>query len=187
MRPDTWSPFTAVQNFSAAPPGFLWDARIRIAPAIYAYVHDGYAGREGVMYGAISALVPVVNERGTSMMATGELLRYLAEAVFFPTALLPRGGVSWAPVDDRTARVTLTDGDTTVACDVDFGERNEIVGISAMRYRNDELTRWVGHFGDYRRVDGMMIPMSGAVEWMLPDGPAPYFRAHLVDTRYDFA
>jgi hypothetical protein len=28
--------------------------------------------------------------------------------------------------------------------------------------------------------------MSGAVEWVLPEGPAPYFRARLVGTRYDF-
>ena len=187
LRPDSWSPFTASQNFSAAPPGFLWDARIRVAPAIKAYIHDGYAGGEGVMFGALSALVPVVNERGTPQMASGELLRYLAEAVFFPTALLPRAGVAWTPIDKRTARVTLTDAGTTVSCDVEFGERNEIVRISAMRYRFAELTKWVGHFGDYRRVEGMMIPMTGDVEWVLPGGAAPYFRARIIDPHYDFA
>jgi hypothetical protein len=74
---------------------------------------------------------------------------------------------------------------------VNFGEHGEIVGISAMRggapNRKFELTRWVGRFGDYRRVDGMMIPMSGEVEWVLPEGPRPYFRARIVDVHYDFA
>jgi hypothetical protein len=163
-----------------------------MAPAVSAYIHDGYSTGEGAMYGALSALVPVVNQHGTMMMATGELLRYLAEAAFFPTALLPRNGVSWTPLDDSTARVTLVDGSTTVSCDVGFGERNEIVRISAMRWYpaangKSELTKWVGHFRDYRRVDGMMIPMWGEVEWVLPEGPAPYFRARIVDTHYEFA
>jgi hypothetical protein len=191
LQPDSWKPFTAVQDFSAAPPGFLWDARIRITPAIPVFVRDGYCAGEGAMYGALSALVPVVNEHGTPFMTSGELLRYLAEAVFFPTALLPRDGISWNPIDENTARVTLADADTTVACDVNFGVHGEIVGISAMRggapNRKFELTRWVGRFGDYRRADGMMIPMSGEVEWVLPEGPRAYFRARIVDVQYDFA
>jgi hypothetical protein len=190
MQPDSWKPFTAVQDFSAAPPGFLWDARIRMTPAIPVFVRDGYCAGEGAMYGALSALVPVVNEHGTPFMASGELLRYLAEAVFFPTALLPRDGISWNPIDENTAQVTLVDADTTVSCDVNFGELGQIVGISAMRggapNRKFELTRWVGHFGDYRRVDGMMIPTWGEVEWVLPEGPRPYFRARIVDVQYDF-
>jgi hypothetical protein len=191
MQPDSWKPFTAVQDFSAAPPGFLWDARIRISPAIPVFVRDGYCAGEGAMFGALSAVVPVVNEHGTVSMASGELLRYLAEAVFFPTAFLPRDGVSWSPIDENTARVTLVDAETMVSCDVNFGEHGEIMGISAMRRgapnRKSELTRWSGRFGDYRRVNGMMIPMSGEVEWALPDGPRPYFRAHIVDVQHDFA
>ncbi len=191
MQPDSWKPFTAVQDFSAAPPGFLWDARIRMSPATPVFVRDGYCAGEGAMYGALSALVPVVNEHGTPFMASGELLRYLAEAVFFPTALLPRDGISWSPIDENTARVTLADADTTVSCDVNFGEHGEIVGIAAMRAgapnRKYELTRWVGRFGDYRRVEGMMIPTSGEVGWMLPEGPRPYFRARIVDVQHDFA
>jgi hypothetical protein len=191
MQPDSWQPFTAVQDFSAAPPGFLWDARIRMTPGIPVFVRDGYCGGEGAMYGALSALVPVVNEHGTPFMASGELLRYLAEAVFFPTALLPRDGISWHPIDENTARVTLADAGTAVTCDVSFGEHGEIIGIAAMRggapNRKAELTRRVGRFNDYRRVDGMMIPMSGEVEWVLPEGPRPYFRARIVDVQHDFA
>ena len=191
MHADSWSPFTAVEYFSVDPPGFLWDARIRMAPMISFYVHDGYVAGEGAMHGALSALVPVLDERGTPIMASGELLRYLAEAVFLPTALLPRGGISWEPLGKNTARVILTDGETTVSCEVEFGERSEIVRISTMRHRDAGgtfgLTRWVGHFADYRRVEGMMIPMSGEVEWVLPNGPFPYWRGRIVDAQYDFA
>jgi len=60
---------------------------------------------------------------------SGELLRYLGEAALFPTALLPRGGISWSSLSGNRARVTLADGLTKVSCDVDFGDRGEIVRI----------------------------------------------------------
>jgi uncharacterized protein DUF6544 len=191
VRADSWSPFTAVEYFSVEPRGFLWDARIRMAPLISFYVHDGYSAGEGAMYGTLAALVPVVNQRGTPNMASGELLRYLAEAPLLPTALLPREGVSWQAINDSTARATLADGATEVSCDVCFSERGEIVRISAMRYRDVDgkavLTPWIGHWRDYRRVNGMMIPMSGEVEWVLPEGAFPYWRGRAVDARYEFA
>jgi hypothetical protein len=191
MRAGSWSPFTAVEHFSVEPPGFLWDARIRMAAILPFYVRDGYVADEGAMYGTLAAIVPVVNQRGTPVMASGELLRYLAEAVLFPTALLPRGGISWSSLSGNTARVTLADGHTTVSCDVSFGERGEIVGITALRYRdadgNSELTPWFGRWSDYHRVAGMMIPMVGQVEWILPEGPLPYWRGRIVKAQYEFA
>jgi hypothetical protein len=188
MRANCWSPFTAVEYFSVEPRGFLWDARIRLAAMIPLYVRDGYFAGEGAMYGTVAAIAPVVNQRGTSQMASGELLRYLAELVLLPTALLPSGGISWKPLDHNTARVTLTDGPTTVSCDVAFSERGEIVRVSAMRNFADrklELTPWVGRFSDYRRVNGMMVPMSSEVEWVLPEGPFSYWRGQIQNVHYE--
>jgi hypothetical protein len=190
LRRDAWTPFVATEYFSVEPRGFLWDARLRIAGLNALYIRDGYAGAQGAMYGAIAAAIPVVNERGTVQMATGELLRYLAELVFLPTALLPRAGISWTPIDQLSARVTLTDAATTVSCNVDFGTDGEIIRISAMRYLGNDaatLTPWVGHFSNYRQIDGMMIPMTADVEWVLPDGPFSYWRGCLRNVRYDFA
>ncbi|MGI8509922.1 MAG: DUF6544 family protein [Gemmatimonadaceae bacterium] len=124
-------------------------------------------------------------------MASAELLRYLAEAVWLPTALLPSARVSWTPVSDTVAIATLTDDQTSTTLDVYFGERGEIVRIATMRYRDVDgtpvLTPWVGHFGNYQRVKGMMIPMSGDVEWVLPGGLFPYWRTHVVSADYEFA
>ena len=35
-------------------------------------------------------------------------------AAWYPTALLPRQGVRWEAVDDRSARATLEEGDVTL-------------------------------------------------------------------------
>ena len=163
-----------------------------MAPASVAfYDRDSYVAGEGTLHGTLAAIVPIVNQSGTSAMASGELLRYLGEAVLFPTALLPRGGVSWTSLPGNSVRVTLADGRTTVSCDVNFGERGEIARISAMRYREADgksgLTPWVGHWGDYHRLKGMMIPTSGEVEWMLREGPFPYWRGSITDSQYELA
>jgi hypothetical protein len=34
---------------------------------------------------------------------------------------------------------------------------------------------WEGHFRDYRRLEGMMIPFHGEVAWITPQGAKPYF------------
>jgi hypothetical protein len=177
-----------VEDFAVRPPGFVWDARIRMAPLLTALVRDSYLAGEGVMHGSIAGVVTVVEQRGTPEMAAGSLLRYLAEAAWLPTALLPSAGVRWEAVDDTTARATLADGAATVSMEVHFGARGEIERITALRHRDVDgapvLTPWEGRFGEYARVEGMMAPMRGEVGWMLPDGWSPYWRGRTVRAEY---
>ena len=190
-RPGVWSPFTSEQYFSVYPPGFVWDASIRMAPLVTVRVRDSYLAGEGVMYGKAGALLTVADQRGTPEMASGALMRYLAEAVWLPTALLPCAGVRWEAVDDSTARATVTDAATTVSVDVHFAAGGEIARISAVRYRDVNgtpvLTPWVVHLRDYARADGMMIPVAGEVAWLLPEGPLPYWRGRTVEASYELA
>jgi hypothetical protein len=58
-------------------------------------VRDTYVTGQGSMQGKILSLVPVFDERGQAELNTGALQRYLAEAVWCPTALLPGEGVKW--------------------------------------------------------------------------------------------
>jgi hypothetical protein len=189
-KPNAWAPFTAEQEVRAVPPGFVWDARIAMMPVAAVRVRDSYVLGEGAMRAAAAAIIPVVNQHGTPEMAAASLQRFLAEAVWLPTALLPREGLSWSAIDDTSARVALTDGPTTVSLDVTFGPRGEIERISTMRYRDVKgtpvLTPWVGHHTDYERLDGMMIPTSGDVAWVLPGGPEPYWRGRLVAATFDW-
>ena len=188
-RPNAWAPFTAEQDVRPGPPGFVWDARVAMMPLVPVRVRDSYIGGEGAMRASIAAFVPIVDQHGTPEMAAASLQRFLAEAVWYPTALLPRKGLSWSAINDTSARVTLTDGSVTVSLDVSFGPHGEIETISAMRYRDVNgtpvLTRWVGHHADYTRIDEMMIPTSGEVAWVLPEGRTPYWRGRLVAARFD--
>jgi hypothetical protein len=191
MRPHRWSAFSATQHYHVHPPGFVWDARVWMTGMVPVLVRDSYADHEGSMKAAIGGIVKVADASGTSEIAKGALLRYLGEAVWFPTALLPAAGVTWTALDHDSAAATLSDGPTTVSLDAHFGESGEIVSISAMRPREVAgsyiSTPWVAHLRGYTRRHGMMVPTAGGVEWQLPSGPLPYWQGRVVRAAYDFA
>lgn len=184
-----WSRFKSVQHVSIEPPGFVWDAAIRMPPFLTVRVRDSYLLGIGAMQARVASLVRVVDASGGAELAAGSLHRYLAEAAWIPTALLPGRGVAWEPIDDRSARATLRDSGISVSLDFQFGERGEIVSVyTPARYRDVDgrsvPTPWMGHFKSYAPVDGMMVPMDGEVEWLLPEGRLPYWRGRIVGAEY---
>ena len=183
-----WMPFTATEHVSVRPLGFVWDASIRVMPLVAMRVRDSYFEGTGTMEGRLAALVPVVRQSGGGSMATATLQRYLAEAPWVPTALLPSEGVRWTALDDSSARATITDGDVTASIDFHFDHDGTIGGISADRYRDAGgtlvLTPWRGGWRGYETVDGMLIPREGDVSWQLPDGPHTYWRGRLEQVTY---
>ncbi|HWP45237.1 MAG TPA: DUF6544 family protein, partial [Blastocatellia bacterium] len=189
---DGWRPFEATEHFSARPPGFVWDASIRMAPLMNVRVRDAYVAGEAAMQAKVLSLVPVVDERGKPELNAGALHRYLAEAVWIPTALFPGAGVKWSPIDEHRALATLTDSGVTVSLEFRFNTTGEITSVfTPGRYREVngryESTPWEGQFRKYEERSGMLIPTEGSVEWRLQDGSFPYWRGRIVDVKYDFA
>jgi hypothetical protein len=190
--PGQWAPFTSTQHYRVRSPGFVWDARIPMAPGIAVRVRDSYVNGKGAMLAKVAGLFPVANSQGTPEMAAGALARFLAETPWLPTSLLPGdagAGVTWAPVDDTTARATLADGNTKVSLDFHFAPNGEISRVDGERYRDDAgrgvLTRWEGRFSRYERINGMMIPTEGEVAWLLADGRYPYWRGRVMEFTYE--
>jgi hypothetical protein len=195
-EPDQWEPFTSVQHFRVRPPAFVWDAAIRmgrIPPMLGVRVRDSYLDGEGAMYGAVAALVPVADQQGTPEIASGSLARFLAESVWFPTALLPGragAGVTWSPVDDSTAKATLVDGARSVSADFHFSRRGEIVRVSGERFRDvagkGVMTPWTARLREYSRRNGMMVPAFGEVAWLTAEGRRPYWRGNIARVAYEW-
>lgn len=91
-------------------------------PSLAAHVHDAYVNGEGILHASIAGLFPVADLRGAKDVAQGELMRFFAEAAWYPTALLPSQGVRWEAIDDRSARASLTDGALSLTMQFRFGE-----------------------------------------------------------------
>jgi len=191
LKPNEWRPFTSRELFTVAPPGFVWDASIRMLPFFPVRVRDRYFGGEASMLGAVAGVVKLVDQSGTPGLAAGALLRYLAEGAWFPTALLPCEGVQWTAIDDSTARATLADGAVRVSMDAHFAATGEMVRLTAVRERDvngtSVPTPWEAlHSRELLSVDGMKIPASGEVSWLLPEGRHSYWRGRVVEARFEF-
>jgi hypothetical protein len=190
-RGERWLAFSSHQRVVLARPGFDWDARIRLLPGLSFRVHDAYVGGEGILSARLLGL-PVLNLRGTPELARGELMRFLAEAAWYPTALLPSQGVQWTPIDDRCARATLADGSTQVSLTFSFGTDGLIESVRAEDRGRTVAgkvipTPWEGRWGRYGERDGIRIPLEGEVAWILPDGRKPYWRGRITRLEYEHA
>ena len=143
------------------------------------------------MRGKLLSIVTVINEYGKSELNEGALQRYLAEAVWFPTAFLPSQGVEWSEIDDYIARATITDSNTKISLDFHFNEAGEITDVYTHgRYREVngkyELTPWSGRYHKYEAKNGIRIPVEGEVEWELPEGSFTYWKAQIIGIEYTY-
>lgn len=190
---DKWARFSAVQDFVPEAPGMLWDARIMLVPGVPVRVRDALIGGVGSMRGAVLGLVPVVDKAGTPEMAEASLQRYLAEATWFPTALLPRHHVKWTAIDDHRALATLHARGTTAAVEFRFSDEGLVSSMYVpARLFDDGRTPpvprpWQGRHLHTTSHDGMTVPDDSVVEWLLPTGVYAYWRAKPTTIRYTYA
>jgi hypothetical protein len=188
--PETWVPFTATQRMRARPAAFVWDATMRMAPLTDVFVRDAFVAGEGSMRASVLGLKSMVNQSGTPALARGSLMRFLAEAVWLPSALLPSPELAWSPVDERRAVATLTSGGVSVAVEFRFGEDGLVEGIAAERERDVDGTavpmRWEGRWTAYAERGGLRVPVEGEVAWITPDGRREtYWRGRVTEMAYE--
>lgn len=190
---ERWLRFTAIQVVVPAAVGFVWNARVAGLPlAAHLRVVDSYIAGTG--HGRVSLLsaFPVASDEGSPELNSGALHRYLAEAVWFPTALLPRCGVKWDPIDDHAALATLADRGTTVSLEFRFNEAGEVTGIYSTgrfgRFAGEyRKVPWEGRFRDYHECSGMRVPRYGEVGWHDDGALQLVWKGHLTEAQYDLA
>jgi hypothetical protein len=190
----TWSNMKAVQYFSTCPRAFLWDARIDVAPRVPAHfainVCDSYIDGKGGMRAKMLSLANILDAQDKPQLDSGALQRYLAESVWFPTALLPSQGVSWEAIDADRAKASITNAGVSVSLEFQFNAQAEVaIVFTSGRYREVngeyELTGWQGRFSDYVEMGGYLVPSRAEVEWHLKDQPYPYWKAHIEEIQYE--
>ena len=95
-------------------------------------------------------------------------MRFLAEAAWYPTALLPSQGVRWDAIDDTSARASLVDDVTTVSLVFRFDVQGLIYSAhAAARYRtvNGALVATPGKADSGRMKCGAACVFPCTVKW----------------------
>lgn len=159
-----WLPFRAHQVLSRD--GFVWAARV--AGVITG--SDCYVDGSGVLDFTLAGVITIAHEDGpdVSRSAAG---RGGAEAVWLPTAMLPRFGVRWSAEDDAHISACYRLGDTPVEVRYSLDAEGHITSLVFNRWGDPDRTgRWAWHpFGGeitaQRTFAGMTIPGVGRLGW----------------------
>jgi hypothetical protein len=167
---DRWMPFQAEHLVAPGAIGFLWNARVTAAPLLPLRVRDAFIAGEGSGHVSLWSAFPVSAAAGTPEMNAGSLHRFLAEAVWYPAALLPSPKLRWDAIDAHRALATLTEHGVSVSLEFRFAESGEVTGIyTPARWGTFgggyEQRPWEGHFRRYERRDGIWVPGEGDVGW----------------------
>lgn len=188
---DRWMHFRAEHVAMPLSKSFRWDAKVRILPHLHVRVTDAYEEGVGSGQARLLSSITIATDTNKPELNSASLHRYLAEAVWYPTALLPSAGVQWSPIDNRRALATLTDSGITVSLEFRFNDADEVVGIYAhARWSRSGKTYrplpWEGHFSDYRLHQGMLVPFRGEVGWYADGRLEIVWRGEITSLDYEF-
>jgi hypothetical protein len=186
---ERWMSFKAVHVAKASAPGFVWDAQVKVMPFFHINVTDTLTHGVGAGRVRLMSVLRVAGDTGTHEINSGALHRYLAEAVWYPFALLPRNGLTWSALDEYTALATLADGPAEVALEFRFADSGEVESVFAQGRWGTfdghyEQKPWEGHFRNYQRVDGVLIPMHGEVGWYTDGKLDIVWRGEVQDVKF---
>jgi hypothetical protein len=189
---EQWKPFTSRQWVVTRRPGFLWDAQVSMLLGLTVRVVDSYIAGKGLLHAAFLGLFTVAEVSGGGEIARGELMRFLAEMPWYPTALLPSQGVRWEALDERSANATIADGPLTLTLLFRFKDAGLIDSFraearDAMVGKEMVMLPWEGSWSDYQTRDGMTVPFTGEVAWMRPEGRKSYFVGTVTSLTYEFS
>ena len=180
-----WLSFKATQSVFPCSTSFTWLASVKLFSSVYISVEDKL--EDGIGSGKVKLfnILPIASDSNHKELNSGALHRYLAEAVWFPTALLPEEGVSWTAIDDKSALASLTVKELTVDLEFRFNDNHEVESVYAEgRYGQFEKSYrkrpWEGHFKDYYEVDDIKVPKYGEVGWWIDGQFELVWKGHVI-------
>ena len=101
-----WMPLVAEQYFTTMPPAFLWNCTMRPFPLAWISATDRFTEGHGSMVIKLLSFITVGNAHGPEM-DPGELQRYVAEMICFPTAWFS-DAIEWQATETPCSSTTVS-------------------------------------------------------------------------------
>lgn len=137
-------------------------------------------------------VLPVARLGGDADHRRSAFARYVAEAVFWtPAALLPGPGVTWGPVDEHCARVTVNRDGLSQSVDLYVADDGQPTQVSFQRWSNANpdkqyrLQPFGGYLSAFRDFGGFRLPTHvEAGNQFATDDYFAFFIADISDVSY---
>ena len=182
-----WMAMTADQTYTTNPPGFVWNARFKVAGVTLLRARDCYENGEGHMFARLAWVFPIFDVRGDEL-TQGTMVRYLQEMIWFPAAFL-EPYIEWMAVDNNSAEVKFTDHGKSVSGTMLFDDVGRVVDFKAERYREIDgrfqLDQWSTPVETYGVLAGLNLPTRGKAIWHLDDGDLSYVDLEIQEVQYN--
>lgn len=174
-----WANITGEQYFTTEKPGYIWKGKMAMATA-----RDMYIADKGRLIVTVLGFINVVDGQGQTFNE-GELQRWLAESVWFPTNLLPSERLQWSAIDAKTAKLIFNYKELSISFLVTFKASGEISQIETKRFMDkDHKEIWIGKMNDYKNMHGILIPTSIEAIWRLDKGDFSYAKFDITKLEY---
>lgn len=183
-----WLPFDAVHYANVDRPGFVWKARVKVAPGIHMLGLDRYYQGHGFMNIKLLGIIPLVNAKPGPEMDKSTLLRYLAELIWYPTAAL-NSYIQWEEIDQHSARAVMSWEGITAGMVFSFDEAGDLMSSVGKRYREIRgqyvLTDWGGVAVGCADFLGRRITNRTDVVWKLESGDFNWMQVEVTAIEYN--
>lgn len=178
-----FEPTTARQVADARAPNFVFSADTPIIGPTWAIAYDAFIDGQMEMKAKILSVLTVVDEKGSPKLDQISLRRWLLESPVYPVALLPGGFVRWEAVDQRRARAIVEAYGQTASLMATFRPDGSLERFDAEE-DGDLTTPYHGSGehtwrGDYRLVDGVMIPMEFIIARAAKGDIQPFWKGRI--------
>jgi len=181
-----WLRFTAEEDYTLDPPGFVWNASLLLAGMKAGRATDSFVDGCGRMRVKLFGVFTVVDASGDEM-DQGSLMRWLNESMWFP-AVWATEAISWEPINDNAAIGSVAVGDLTASAEFLFDDDGRLVDFRTDRFRSVgsgfEMTPWSTPLVEHRDFHGVELPSVGSAVWTLDHDAFEYIRIRVTDVSY---
>lgn len=171
---------TGEQYFSAKKPQFIWKGITTMFTARDFFIDD-----KGGLIATLLNIYNIVDAKGVNF-DEGELQRWIAESVWFPTNLLPSDYVNWSAIDTNSAKLSFKYKTTVFDFIVRFNAIGEITEIEGERFMTGGTKKkWVCKMANYQERNSVIIPISDQAIWRLKEGDQVYAKFEILKIEYN--
>jgi hypothetical protein len=175
-----WKNIRGEEYFTTGQPGFIWKGKTSAFTAI-----DKYAGRKGQLKVFFLSFFRILKGEGREYDES-ELLRWVAESVWFPTNLLPDERLQWQAIDSHRALLCYHYQGIQLFFKVSFNDKGEIVEFETKRYKDPtHRETWIGQVENYKDHNGVLIPVSIRAIWRLKECDFCYAQFEVTGIEYN--